>query len=75
MKRRDTRPKAPVTRPRLRHMEQEEVTLQSYARLRNAGTFSEELLEKILRGVSAQKYVDIVINAAHAVGVSPTAIS
>jgi transposase-like protein len=43
--------------------------------LRNAGTFSEELLEKILRGVSAQTYADTVLNAAHAVGVSPTAIS
>ena len=56
-------------------MEQEEVTLQSHARLYNAGTFSEELLEKILRGVSAQTYADTVLNAAHAVGVAPTAIS
>ncbi len=67
--------KVPVTRPRLRHIEQGEVTLQSYARLRNPGAFSEELLEKILRGVSAQKYADTVLDAAHAVGVSPTAIS
>lgn len=43
--------------------------------MRNSGAFSEELLEKILRGVSAQKYADTVLNAAHAVGVSPTAIS
>jgi hypothetical protein len=64
--------KVPVTRPRLRHIEQGEVTLQSYARLRNSGAFSEELLEKILRGVSAQKYADTVLNAAHALGVSPT---
>lgn len=67
--------KVPVTRPRLRHIEQGEVTLQSYARLRNPGAFSEELLEKILRGVSAQKYAGTVLNAAHAVGVSSTAIS
>jgi transposase-like protein len=67
--------KVPVTRPRLRHIEQGEVTLQSYARLRNSGAFSEELLEKILRGVSAQKYADTVLDAAHAIGVSPTAIS
>ena len=67
--------KVPVTRPRLRHMEQGEVTLQSYARLRNSGAFSEELLEKILRGVSAQKYADTVLDAAHAIGVSPPAIS
>lgn len=67
--------KVPVTRPRLRHRDQGEVTLQSYARLRSPGVFSEELLEKILRGVSAQKYADTVLDAAHAVGVSPTAIS
>lgn len=67
--------KVPVTRPRLRHMDQGEVTLQSYARLRSPGEFSEELLEKILRGISAQKYADTVLDAAHAVGVSPTAIS
>lgn len=67
--------KVPVTRPRLRHVDQGEVTLQSYARLRSPGVFSEELLEKILRGVSAQKYADTVLDAAHAVGVSPTTIS
>ena len=67
--------KVPVTRPRLRHVDQGEVTLQSYARLRSPGVFSEELLEKIQRGISAQKYADTVLDAAHAVGVSPTAIS
>lgn len=30
---------------------------------------------KILRGVSAQKYADTVLDAAHTIGVSPTAIS
>ena len=67
--------KVKVKRPRLRHVEQGEVTLQSYARLRAPGQFSEELLEKILRGVSAKKYADTVINAAEAFGVSPTAVS
>ncbi|MBK5283209.1 MAG: transposase [Nitrospiraceae bacterium] len=67
--------KVKMKRPRLRHVEQGEVTLQSYARLRAPGQFSEELLEKILRGVSAQKYADTVINAAEAFGVSPTAVS
>lgn len=40
--------KIKVTRPRLRHVEQGEVTLASYARLRTPGAFSEELREKIL---------------------------
>ncbi|MEK6634223.1 MAG: IS256 family transposase [Nitrospirota bacterium] len=67
--------KVKVTRPRLRHVEQGEVTLQSYARLRTPGAFSEELLEKILRGVSAQKYAETVLQAGEALGVSASAVS
>jgi putative transposase len=67
--------KIKVRRPRLRHVEQGEMTLQSYARLRTPGAFSEELLEKILRGVSAQKYAETVISSAKAFGVSPTSVS
>lgn len=67
--------KVKVTRPRLRHVEQGEVTLQSYARLRTPGAFSEELLEKILRGVSAQKYAETVLQAGEALGVSSSTVS
>jgi transposase-like protein len=67
--------KVKVTRPRLRHVEQGEVTLQSYTNMRAPGAFSEELLEKILTGVSAQKYADTVIDAARAFGVSPSSVS
>ncbi|MBH0187021.1 MAG: IS256 family transposase [Nitrospira sp.] len=67
--------KVKVTRPRLRHVEQGEVTLQSYARLRTPGAFSEELLAKILRGVSAQKYAETVLQAGEALGVSSSSIS
>ena len=67
--------KVKVTRPRLRHMEQGEVTLQSYARLRAPGAFSEELLEKILRGVSTQKYAETVLQAGEALGVSSSTVS
>ena len=56
-------------------MEQGEVPLKSYARLHATGDFSEELLEKILRGVSAQKYTETVMDAARAFGVSPSAVS
>lgn len=42
--------KIPVKRPRLRHVRHGEVRLTSYERLRAPGQFSEELLEKILRG-------------------------
>jgi hypothetical protein len=67
--------KVPVKRPRLRHVVHGEVPLKSYERLHAPGQFSEELLEKILRGLSAQKYADTVINSAEAFGVSPTSIS
>jgi hypothetical protein len=64
-----------VTRPRLRDVEQGEVPLKSYARLHATGDYSKELLEKILRGVSAQKYSETVLGAARAFGVSPSAVS
>ncbi len=67
--------KVKVTRPRLRHVTQGELTLQSYARMRAPGAFSEELLAKILRGVSAQRYADTVIEAAGAFGVSSSTVS
>ena len=67
--------KVKVTRPRLRHVEQGEVPLQAYARMRAPGACSEELREKMLRGGSAQKYADTVIHAAEAFGVSPSAVS
>jgi transposase-like protein len=67
--------KVKVTRPRLRHVEHGEVTLQSYARLRTPGAFSEELLGKILRGVSAQKYAETVLQAGEALGVSASTVS
>jgi transposase-like protein len=67
--------KVTVTRSRLRDVEQGEVSLKSYARLHATGDFSEELLENILRGVSAQKYAETVLGAARAFGVSPSAVS
>jgi putative transposase len=67
--------KRKVKHPRLRHVTGGEVRLKSYEALRSPGQFSEELLQKILRGVSAQKYGETVTDAAHAFGVSPTAVS
>jgi putative transposase len=67
--------KIPVMRPRLRHVAHGEISLQSYQRLKTPGLFSEEVLEKLLRGMSAQKYEATVLNAAQAFGVSPSAIS
>lgn len=67
--------KVRVKHPRLRHVRHGEVELRSYERLRATGPFSEELLETILRGVSAQKYTETVLNAAEACGGSPSSVS
>jgi len=53
---------------------QGEVSLKSYARLHATGDFSEELLEKIFRGGSAQKYTETVMDAVRAFGVSPSSV-
>ncbi len=67
--------KIKVKHPRLRDVVHGEVPLKSYQKLHSPGVFSEELLQKILHGVSAQKYGETVIEAANAFGVSHTAIS
>lgn len=67
--------KVKVKRPRLRHVMHGEVPMKSYVRLHAPGQFSEELLENILRGVSAQKYTETVLESAQAFGVSPSSVS
>jgi transposase-like protein len=66
--------KVPVTRPRLRGPEGE-VKLPSYERLKERGQFSEELLTKIMSGLSARRYSETVQDASQAFGVSPSSIS
>ena len=66
--------KIPVRRPRLRGPEGE-IPLSTYETLKKPGTFSEELLSKVLRGISERRYGETVIDTARAFGVSPSAIS
>jgi putative transposase len=66
--------KVRMEHPRLRGPETE-IALQSYQKLKEAGGFSEELLCKILRGVSCQKYCETVIDTAGALGVSAGSVS
>ena len=63
-----------VERPRVRGP-QGEIALKSYQQMRQRGGFSEELLARALRGVSARKYHETVIGTAEAFGVSRSAIS
>jgi len=66
--------KIPVEHPRLRGP-QGEIALGSYQKLKEPGSFSEELLGKILRGISSQKYSETVIEAASACVVSASTVS
>jgi transposase-like protein len=66
--------KISVRHPRLRGIDRE-IPLQSYEALKKPGAFSEELLNKVLRGISVRKYRESLMEAAGAFGVSPGAVS
>jgi transposase-like protein len=62
--------------PRLRNpAEGREIPIESYVKMKQPGQFSEELLEKILRGISGQKYAETVVESANAFGVSASSVS
>jgi putative transposase len=67
--------KIKVSRPRLRDIENGEIDLQSYKKMREHGQFSEDMLDKIMRGISAQKYEETVMGAASSFGVSSSSVS
>ncbi|MGZ3608409.1 MAG: IS256 family transposase [Syntrophales bacterium] len=66
--------KISVRHPRLRGPEGE-IHLSTYEELKKPGVFSEEILGKVLRGISERRYGETVIDAASAFGVSSSAIS
>lgn len=66
--------KVSVEHPRVRGLEGE-IVLQSYKKMRERDAFSEELLNKVLRGISCQKYGETVVEAAEAFGISASSIS
>lgn len=66
--------KIPVEHPRLRGPEGE-IALGSYQKLKESEGFSEELLGKVLRGISCRKYAQSVVEAAKAFGVSASSVS
>ena len=66
--------KISVRHPRLRGPEGE-IPLESYETLKKPGVFSEELLNKVLRGISARKYRETLMEATGAFGVSPGTVS
>jgi len=63
-----------VQHPRLRGTEGE-IAIKSYKKLKEPEGFSEELLDKVVRGLSCQKYAETVVEAAEAFGVSASSVS
>jgi putative transposase len=66
--------KVSVERPRLRRGDKE-VGLKSYRAMQETEGFSEQLLGQALAGLSGRRYRETVVNAAQALGVSPSAVS
>jgi putative transposase len=66
--------KVPIRHPRLRGPEGE-IPLSTYETLKKPGTFSEELLEKVLRGIAERRYGETVVETARAFGVSASSVS
>lgn len=66
--------KITVQRPRLRGPEGE-IALRSYERLKERDQFSQELLNKVLRGMSCRKYAETVVDVAGGFGVSASSVS
>ena len=60
--------------PRMRDIKKGEVRLSSTLKMKEPGQFSEELLQKILRGFSERKVEETIIQGAQAFGVSPSAV-
>ena len=63
-----------VEHPRLRGP-RGEIELKTYRRLREPKGFSEELLGKVLRGLSGRRYHETLVEAAQAFGVSASSVS
>ncbi len=52
-----------------------EIPLPTYEKLKERGQFSDELLARLMTGMSARRYEDVVVEAAGAFGVSPSSVS
>ena len=66
--------KVSVRHPRLRGPGGE-IPLRSYEALKKPGAFSEQVLNKMLRGLSARKYRETLLETSHTFGVSPSTVS
>jgi putative transposase len=66
--------KVKVSKPRLRGPDGE-IILPSYKKLKERGQFSEELVTKLMSGLSGRRYRETITETAEAFGVSPSSVS
>lgn len=66
--------KVRVAKPRIKGPEGE-ITLSTYERLKSRGQFSDELLARLMAGLSGRRYEEVVVKAAEAFGVSASSVS
>jgi len=66
--------KVRCNKPRIKGPEGE-ITLSTYEKLKQRGQFSDELLARLMAGLSGRRYEDVVVKAAEAFGVSPSSVS
>lgn len=66
--------KAKVRRPRIQGPDGE-MPIPSYEKLKESGVFSDELMAKLMAGISGRQYKSTVTKAAEAFGVSPSSVS
>lgn len=52
-----------------------EITLSTYEKLKQRGQFSDELLARLMAGLSGRRYEEVVVKAAEAFGVSASSVS
>lgn len=64
-----------VTRPRLRHKRDGEVTVPAYSALQDNGATAQRMMGALLRGVSTRQYEEVLPEMASTVGVSRSSIS
>ena len=66
--------KVRVDKPRINGPDGE-ITLSTYEKLKERGQFSDELLARLMAGLSGRRYEEVVVRAAEAFGVSPSSVS
>lgn len=67
--------RVPVERLRVRMKQGREVELESYKRMQDKGCFNQDVMRRLLLGVSSRNYDEVIEHASERCGVSKSAVS